>query len=560
VKKREGPDRRAPRGVDILHDPRLNKGTAFTEAEREVLGLRGLLPPRVFTQEEQEQRILANLRQLASPLDKYLFLVALLDRNEQLFYRTVIDNLAELLPVLYTPTVGEACRQFSLIFRRPRGLYVSSRDRGRIRDVLRNWPDPRVAVIVITDGERILGLGDLGAHGMGIPIGKLTLYTACGGLDPERGLPVMLDVGTDNEELRRDPQYIGLAEPRLRGDAYLSLVDEFMAAVDEVFPGALVQFEDFGTTNAFELLARYRDRACMFNDDIQGTAAVVLAGLLNGGRLTGIPLAGQRVLFAGAGVAIGAADLIVAALRREGIGEADARARCWFFDRDGLIVAGRPGVGSLQARYAHPHAPVQSLEVAVRVVRPTALIGLSGQGGLFSEPVLAAMGELNPRPIVFAMSNPTSQAECTAEAAYRVTGGRAVFASGSPFAPVEWAGRRNIIGQANNAYIFPGVGLGVLVGGLRRVTDGMFLAAADALAGMLTPAELADGAVYPGITRLREVSVVVAEAVALAGLPAGTGPTLEELAAAIRMAEYRPRYPSRLGEKTASARSSPSGA
>ncbi len=356
MEKREGPDRRAPRGAQILHDPRLNKGTAFTEGEREALGLRGLLPPRVFTQEEQEQRILANLRRLVTPLDKYLFLVALLDRNEQLFYRTVIDNLAELLPVLYTPTVGEACRQFGLIFRRPRGLYVSSRDRGRVRDVLRNWPDRHVAVVVVTDGERILGLGDLGAHGMGIPIGKLTLYTACGGLDPERGLPVMLDVGTDNEELRGDPQYIGLAEPRLRGDGYVALVDEFIAAVGEVFPGALVQFEDFGTANAFELLARYRDRACMFNDDIQGTAAVVLAGLLNGGRLTGIPLTRQRVLFAGAGVAIGAADLIVAALRREGTGEAEAREHCWFFDRDGLIVAGRRGIGPQQARYAHPHA------------------------------------------------------------------------------------------------------------------------------------------------------------------------------------------------------------
>jgi malate dehydrogenase (oxaloacetate-decarboxylating)(NADP+) len=547
MKKREGPDRRAPRGVQILHDPRLNKGTAFTEAEREALGLRGLLPPRVFTQEEQEQRILVNLRRLVTPLDKYLFLVALLDRNEQLFYRTVIDNLAELLPVLYTPTVGEACRQFGLIFRRPRGLYVSSRDRGRVRDVLRNWPDPRVAVVVVTDGERVLGLGDLGAHGMGIPIGKLTLYTACGGLDPELGLPVMLDVGTDNEELCGDPQYIGLAQPRLRGDGYVALVDEFIAAVDEVFPGALVQFEDFGTANAFELLARYRDRACMFNDDIQGTAAVVLAGLLNGGRLTGIPLTRQRVLFAGAGVAVGAADLIVAALRREGTGEAAAREHCWFFDRDGLVVAGRQGIGPQQARYAHPHAEVRDLEQAVRALRPTALVGLSGQGGIFTEPVLAAMAELNPRPIVFAMSNPTSQAECTAEAAYRATGGRVIFASGSPFAAVDWAGRRHVVAQANNAYVFPGVGLGVMVGGLRRVTDEMFLAAADALAGLLTPAELASGAVYPGITRLREVSVVVAEAVVRAGMPAGPAATPgAELAASIRAALYQPKYPMRL--------------
>jgi malate dehydrogenase (oxaloacetate-decarboxylating)(NADP+) len=529
--------------VDILHDPRLNKGTGFSEEEREALGLCGLLPPRIFTQEEQERRILANLRRLPTALDRYLFLVALLDRNERLFYRTVIDNLPELLPVIYTPTVGEACRQFGLNFRRPRGLYVSARDRGRVARVLRNWPERRVAVVVVTDGQRILGLGDLGAHGMGIPIGKLTLYTACGGLDPARGLPVMLDVGTDNEELRHHPDYIGVPEPRLRGAPYLELVDEFMAAVEEVFPEAMVQFEDFGTANAFDLLARYRDRACMFNDDIQGTAAVLLAGLLNAGRLTGIPLTGQRILFVGAGVGIGSADLVVAALRREGLSQDEARARCWFFDRDGLIVRARAGVGRQQARYAHEHPAAGDLAAAIRTLRPTALIGLSGQGGLFTEPVLRAMREVNPRPIVFAMSNPTSQAECTAGEAYGATGGTVVFASGSPFEPVEWAGRRYVVGQANNAYVFPGIGLGVVVGGIRRVTDGMFLAAADALAGTTSTAELAEGSVYPAITRMRDVSVRVAEAViAAAGGPAGRGepgPRLESLRQALYDPEYR---------------------
>jgi malate dehydrogenase (oxaloacetate-decarboxylating)(NADP+) len=352
------PDRRAPSGVDILHDPRLNRGTAFSEDEREALGLRGLLPPRVFTQEEQVRRILANLRRLEErPLDQHLYLIDLLDRNEQLFYRTVIDNLAALLPVLYTPTVGEACRQFGLIFRRPRGLYVSARDRGRVREVLRNWPQRNVAVVVVTDGERILGLGDLGAHGMGIAIGKLMLYTACGGLSPSRGLPVMLDVGTDNDTLRSAPQYIGLPQPRLRGQGYLELVDEFMEAVEEVFPGALIQFEDFGTPNAFALLGRYRDRARMFNDDIQGTAAVVLAGLLTAGRLAGTPLGAQRVLFVGAGVAVGAADLLTAALRREGVGEEEARRHSWFFDRDGLLVAARSGLPTYPLPYAHTHPP-----------------------------------------------------------------------------------------------------------------------------------------------------------------------------------------------------------
>jgi malate dehydrogenase (oxaloacetate-decarboxylating)(NADP+) len=538
-------DRREPRGVQILHDPRLNKGTAFSDAERDLLGLRGLLPPRVFTQEEQEVRILANLRRLHSALDQYLYLVALLDRNERLFYRTVVDNLAELLPILYTPTVGEACRHFGLIFRRPRGVYVSARDRGHIRDILRNWPERRVRAVVVTDGERILGLGDLGAHGMGIPIGKLTLYTACGGLDPAAGLPVMLDVGTDDEGLRRDPHYIGLPEPRLRGPAYDSLLDEFIEAVNEVFPGALVQFEDFATANAFRLLDRYRTQACVFNDDIQGTAAVVLAGLLNAGRLTGTPLARQRILFAGAGVAVGAADLVVAALRREGSTDAESRRRCWFFDRDGLIVEGRARLAAQLQPYAHSHPPVPDLVSAVRALRPTALIGLSGQAGLFAEPVLAAMADVNPQPIVFAMSNPTSQAECTPSQAMRATSGRAVFASGSPFGVVDWDGRRRLVAQANNAYIFPGLGLAIVACRIRRVTDSMFLAAADALAAGTTPAELAEGAVYPAITRMREVSVAVAEAVARVGYGEGLAgaPEPAALREYLRSALYQPAYP-----------------
>ncbi len=544
-RQRREQDRRLPRGVHILHDPRLNKGTAFTEAEREALGLRGLLPPRVFTQAEQEARVLANLRGLDSPLEKYLLLAALLDRNEGLFYRTVVDNLAELLPILYTPTVGEACRQFGLIFRRPRGLYVSARDRGHVRDVLRNWPERRVAFVVVTDGERILGLGDLGAHGMGIPIGKATLYTACGGLDPGLGLPVMLDVGTENVPLRSDPLYIGLAEPRLRGPAYFSLVDEFIEAVEEVFPGALVQFEDFATGNAFRLLARYRSHACVFNDDIQGTAAVVLAGLLNAGRSSGVPLERQRVLFAGAGVAVGAADLIVAALRARGISETEARSRCWFFDRDGLITRGRSGLTAQQEAYAHPHASVTDLPAAIRALRPTALVGLSGQGGLFAEPVLAAMAESDRRPIVFAMSNPTSQAECTAEAAYLATGGRVVFASGSPLGAVQWEGRRYVVSQANNAYVFPGLGLGIVACRIRRVTDAMFLAAAEALAAATTSEELDQGAVYPMIARMPEVSMQVAEAVARTGYEEGIaeGQDATRLREFIRAALYEPTYP-----------------
>ena len=537
-----------PRGAGLLHDPRLNKGTAFTPAERDALGLRGLLPPRVFTQEEQERRILASLRRTESPLAKYLFLMDLLDRNERLFFRTVGDHLAELLPIIYTPTVGEACHRFGATFRRPRGLYVSARDRGRVREILGNWPERRVGVVVVTDGERILGLGDLGAHGMGIPIGKLNLYTACGGLDPALGLPVMLDTGTDDEALRRNPDYIGLPEPRIRGAAYDDLLDEFVAGVGDAFPGALIQFEDFATPNAVRLLDRYRGRACAFNDDLQGTAAVVLAGLLNAGRLTGRPLAGQTILFVGAGVAVGVADLIVAALGRSGMAVGEARRRCWFFDRDGLIVEGRAGLAPHQRHYAHPHAGERDLVAAIRALRPTALIGLSGHPDVFGEPVLRAMGAINPRPIVFAMSNPTAQAECTAEAAYRATGGQVVFASGSPFADVEWEGRRHRIAQANNAYVFPGVGLGVVTCRLRRVTDSMFLAAADALAAAASSAELEDGAVYPAISRLREVSLQVAEAVARVGFAEGlaTGPEPADLGQHLRAAVYEPAYPNYL--------------
>lgn len=538
-------DRRAPHGVQILHDPRINKGTAFTEIEREILGLQGLLPPRVFTQEEQESRVLANLRQLHSPLDKYLFLVALLDRNERLFYRTVVDNLAELLPILYTPTVGEACRQFGLIFRRPRGLYVSARDGGRIRNLLLNWPERCVKAVVVTDGERILGLGDLGAHGMGIPIGKLTLYTACGGLDPAAGLPVMLDVGTENEALRGDPHYIGVPEPRLRGAAYDALLDEFIEAVGEVFPGSLVQFEDFATANAFRLLARYRTGACVFNDDVQGTGAVVLAGLLNAGRLTATELGQQRILFVGAGVAVGAADLIVAALRVRGMTAADARRTCWFFDRDGLIIAGRHGLAPQHQPYAHSHPPIPGLVEAIRSLRPTALVGLSGQPGLFGESVLREMADLNLKPIIFAMSNPTSQAECTPAQAFRATNGRVVFASGSPFGVLEWGPQRRTISQANNAYIFPGLGLAVVACRIRRVTDSMLLAAAEALAAATTHAELESGAVYPVIPRMREVSLAVAEAVAKVayGESIAAAPEPRQLREYLRLALYEPSYP-----------------
>ncbi|MEP6591371.1 MAG: NAD-dependent malic enzyme [Gemmatimonadota bacterium] len=538
-------ERRVPRGVEILQDAKLNKGTAFTEAERERLGIRGLLPPRVFTQEEQEDRVLSNLRAMETPIDQYLALVALLDRNERLFFRTIIDHLAEFLPVVYTPTVGEVCRRFGRLFRSTRGVYISARDRGKMQSILRNWPADNVSVIVVTDGERILGLGDLGAHGMGIPIGKLTLYTACGGVDPGLGLPVMLDVGTDNVELREDPHYIGLAQPRVRGEAYVELVDEFIDAVEAVYPGALVQFEDFATANATTLLARYRMRACTFNDDIQGTAAVTLAGILNAGRAIGTPLADQRILFMGAGVAVGVAELIVKALVRDGMTEAEARERCWFFDRQGLVVTPRAEPSKQAGAFAHAAPGTRDLAEAVRMIKPTALVGLSGVPAVFTEEVMRAMAELNERPIIFAMSNPTSQAECTAEAAYQYTDGRVVFASGSPFAPVVWNGKTRRVGQANNAYIFPGLGLGVVSHGIRHVTETMFLAAADALVAATTMEELETGSMYPPIERILEVSRAVAVAVATTafaeGMAEGEAPV--DLSEKITASLYDPRYP-----------------
>ncbi len=541
----EGRDRRRLFGIDLLHHPRYNKGTAFTEAERDALGLRGLLPPHVFSLEEQAARSLRNFKAKPSPLEQYIFLTALQDRNEVLFYRILVDHIAEMMPIIYTPTVGEACREFGHIFRRPRGLYVSATDRGRVRSLLRNWPEKKVSVIVVTDGERILGLGDLGALGMGIPIGKLSLYTACAGIAPSECLPVLIDVGTDTDALRNDPLYTGLVQRRVRGAAYRELLDEFVAAVEEVFPGALLQFEDFATENALELLDRYRHRLCTFNDDIQGTAAVTLAGLFSACRLTGAPFETQRILFYGAGAAAtGIADLLTTALVRSGLSPAEARRRCWFFDSRGLVVASRSGLAPHKLRYAHEHPPADDLLSAVGTLRPTAMLGVSAQPQAFTQPVLAKLAESNPRPIVFALSNPTSKAECTAEQAYRWTGGRAIFASGSPSAAVEWEGIRFVPGQGNNAYIFPGLGLGLVVAGATRVSDGMFYAAAETLAGLVSEDSLRQGSVYPPLDSIRSVSANIAVAVARVAAAEGLATTIlpDDLGRYVRSRMYEPTY------------------
>jgi malate dehydrogenase (oxaloacetate-decarboxylating)(NADP+) len=532
-------------GVRWLHDPFLNKGTAFTEAERDALGLRGLLPPHVQTMDEQVERVMANYRIKPNDLERYVQLVSLQDRNEILFYRVVMDHLEEMLPIIYTPTVGRACQEYGHIFRRPRGFYISINDRGQVEKIIRNWPTRDIKVIVVTDGERILGLGDLGASGMGIPVGKLSLYTACAGIHPQQCLPVMIDVGTDNEAFLADPLYIGLRQKRIRSQEYDDLIEEFMLAVNKLFKGALVQFEDFGNRNAFRLLERYRDRYCVFNDDIQGTGAVALAGILSALRITGGAMARQRVLLFGAGEAgMGIADNIVACLRAEGLSETAAREHCWFVDSRGLIVKGRDQLNGHKLHYAHEHAPCADLLAAVKSLAPTMLIGVSGQGKMFTKEIVRAMTAINQHPIIFALSNPTSRAECTAEEAYQWSGGRAVFASGSPFAPVKFNGRVLVPGQGNNVYIFPGVGLGVVATGARRVTDAMFIKAAQTLASLIRDTELAEGRVYPALSRIHEVShaiaVAVAEEVYAQNLP--TRPRPENLPDFIRSQMFQPKY------------------
>jgi malate dehydrogenase (oxaloacetate-decarboxylating)(NADP+) len=532
-------------GVALLHDPALNKGTGFTERERDALGLQGLLPPTVASQDEQVSRILENMRRLPNDLDKYVLLQALKNRNETLFIRVVTDYPDEIMPIIYTPTVGLACQRYGHIYQQSSGMFISANHRGRIASVLRNWPRRDVAIIVVTDGERILGLGDLGANGMGIPVGKLSLYTACAGIDPTRCLPVILDVGTNNGTFLADPLYLGLKRRRMVGAEYDALLDEFIAATQEVFPGVLIQFEDFATQNAFRLLREYRERICTFNDDIQGTAAVALAGILSALRITGGRITDQKILFLGAGeAAVGISGLMSSAMTMEGLPEPEARQRCWLFDSRGLVVKSRTDLAAHKLAYAHEHAPVADFLGAVKTLRPTAIIGVAAIGGTFTEAVVKAMADINRQPIIFALSNPTSQSECTADEAYRWTEGRALFASGSPFDPVKLKGKTLVARQGNNSYIFPGVGLGAIASGARHVTDEMFFAAARALAAQVSDEDLAQGSLYPPLARIREVSANIATAVAEVAYARklATTPRPRDLPEYIRAQMYDPHY------------------
>ena len=533
-----------PHGMALLRDPLLNKGTAFTERERDALGLRGLLPAHVLSMEAQAKRVMTNLRKLPNDLEKYVALNGLHDRNEALFFRVVADNIDEIQPLIYTPTVGLACQRFGHIFQRPRGLFISANDRGRIAELLRNWPYA-AKLIVVTDGERILGLGDLGANGMGIPVGKLSLYAACAGIHPKLCLPVMLDVGTNNQTLLDDPYYVGIRQKRLNGTAYDEFVDEFVNAARAAFPGVLIQFEDFANHSAFHLLHKYREKIPTFNDDIQGTAAVALAGLFSALRVTGGELKDQTILFLGAGeAATGIADLTVSAMVAEGASEAAARGRIWLVDSKGLVVKDRAGLNAEKMRYAHPHAQVGDFLSAIKSLKPTAIIGVAAVGGTFTAEVLRTMAEINKQPIIFALSNPTSKAECSAEEAYLHTGGRALFACGSPYDPVKLDGKTFVPRQGNNSYIFPGVGLGAIASGARLVTDEMFMAAAHTLAEMVSEADLKQGSLYPALPQIRAVSARIAAAVAAVAYQRGlaSGPAPNDLPALVQSQMYDPRY------------------
>ncbi|KAM8953033.1 NADP-dependent malic enzyme [Pelodytes ibericus] len=501
------------RGYDITRDPHLNKGMAFSLEERLQLGIHGLLPPCFLSQDVQVLRVLRNYERQKCDLDRYILLMGLQDRNEKLFYKVLTSDVERFMPIVYTPTVGLACQQYGLAFRRPRGLFITIHDRGHVSTVMKSWPENDIKAVVVTDGERILGLGDLGSYGMGIPVGKLALYTACGGVQPQQCLPVMLDVGTDNQELLKDPLYIGLRHKRVRGKPYDDLLEEFMKAVtDRYGMNCLIQFEDFANANAFRLLNRYRNQYCTFNDDIQGTAAVAVAGLLAALRITRNKLSDHTVLFQGAGeAAMGIADLIVMAMEKEGTQKEEAIKKIWMVDSKGLIVKGRSSLTHEKERYAHPHGEMKNLEDVVRSIKPTAIIGVAAIGGAFTDEIIKDMASFNDRPIIFALSNPTSKAECTAEQCYQLTEGRGIFASGSPFDPVTLPNGHTLYpGQGNNSYVFPGVALGVIACGVRHISDEVFLTTAEVIAQQVSDKHLEEGRLYPPLHTIQEVSLLIA--------------------------------------------------
>lgn len=496
------------RGLALLKDPFLNKSTAFTEDEKQKLGLIGLVPDIVETEAIQIQRVMMQLSHKHSNLDRYIYLVNLLDHNETLFYKTIMSDPARFLPIIYAPTIAEACLKFGHIYRQPRGLYLSIERRGQVKKILQNWPKKDVRFICVTNGGRILGLGDLGANGMGIPIGKLQLYTAAAGVPPDSLLPMFLDSGTNNTQCLEDSLYLGLRRKRVTTDELYSFVDEFIDAVQDVFPKCCVHFEDWTGIDALNLLERYRNKYCVFNDDIQGTAGITLAGMINAAKLKGTKLQDEKFLFLGAGsAAIGLANLLSSALIMTGMSPEKAHSQIFMFDIQGLLESTRTDLNQFQRPYAHSHRPIKNFLEAIKCIKPTVLIGVSTMGGAFTQDVIDLMAQLNARPIIFAMSNPTDHAECTAEQAYQWSNGRAIYAAGVQFAPVLYQGKIFLPSQANNLYIFPAIGLAVFVTQAKRVTDKMFIVAAQAVANQVSEEQLQQGLLYPLQSNILDVEI-----------------------------------------------------
>jgi malate dehydrogenase (oxaloacetate-decarboxylating)(NADP+) len=543
-------------GIEVLLDPSLNKSTTFTEAEKQALGLVGLVPDVTETEELQLSRVMMQLRHKNTDLDRYIYLVNLLDHNETLFYRTIMSDPARFLPIVYDPTIGEACLKFGHIYRQARGMYLSISRRGKVKEVLRNWPHKDVRFICVTDGGRILGLGDLGANGAGIPIGKLQLYTACAGVPPQYLLPMYLDAGTNNEQYLHDALYLGMRKTRPPTAELYSFVDEFVEAVQEVFPKCCIHFEDWTGTDAVHLLQRYRDKYCVYNDDVQGTAGITLAGMINACKLKRVKLKDERYLFLGAGSAgIGLADLLCSALVAQGMTLKDAQSRVYMFDINGLLESSRKDLVDFQKPYAHKHAPTKDFVAAIQSIKPTTIIGVSTIGGAFNQKVIETMSRLNERPVILALSNPTEHAECTADQAYTWSKGKAIYAAGVQFAPVHYNGQTFLPGQANNFYIFPAVGMATFATQARRITDEMFIEAGQAVADQVSPDLLKQGLLYPLQSNILETEIQTAARVAKlvfdSGLARVERPT--DMISFIRHHVYKPEYPAVATARTRAA-------
>jgi malate dehydrogenase (oxaloacetate-decarboxylating)(NADP+) len=535
----------AKHGLELLDDSSLNKSTAFTEAEKQALGLVGLVPDVTETEDLQLSRVMLQLARKNTDIDRYIYLINLLDHDETLFYRTIMSDPARFLPIVYDPTIGEACLKFGHIYRQTRGMYLSITRRGKVKDILKNWPQEDVRFICVTDGGRILGLGDLGANGMGIPIGKLQLYTAAAGVPPQYLLPMYLDAGTNNEQYLHDPLYLGLRKTRPPTAELFSFVDEFVEAVQEVFPKCCIHFEDWTGTDAVHLLQRYRDTYCVYNDDVQGTAGITLAGMINATKLKGTELKDEKYLFLGAGSAgIGLADLLCSALVAQGMTLKDAQSRVYMFDINGLLESTRKDLVDFQRPYAHQHAPTKDFVAAIESIKPTTIIGVSTIGGAFTRKVVESMSRINERPVILALSNPTEHAECTAEQAYTWSKGKAIYAAGVQFAPVQYNGQTYLPGQANNFYIFPAVGMAIFATQAKRVSDEMFIEAAQAVADQVPPELLKQGLMYPLQSNILEVEIETAARVAKLVFESGLARVARpaDMVGFIRQHVYKPEY------------------